>query len=129
MRQAPPDYSAASRKSRAEGRAIVLLILAGFLGCFFLWYMSGGARGGSSGPSISGAQVACQRFVRNRLKAPSTAKFPANPSVSHVGNGCYYMSSHVEAQNAFGVPIRNGFTCEVCYHDDAYTLESLDLYD
>ncbi len=118
-------------ESRTGAKVMVFLILGAFFGCVLLWHIYGdGSSRTAQRHGPFDAQIMCQRFVKNQLKAPSTAKFPSNPSVAYVGNNCYYMSSHVEAQNAFGVPIRNGFTCEVCYAGSGkYTLKALDFYD
>jgi hypothetical protein len=57
------------------------------------------------------AQVMSQKFVGNRLKAPSTAKFQLEPSVSHTGDGVYVVSSYVDAQNSFGSMLRMNYRC------------------
>jgi hypothetical protein len=66
----------------------------------------------------------CKKFVKDRLKAPSTAKFRnATPilggdpdSVRISGDnvdGPFTVVSTVDAENAFGAPLRSTFLCTV----------------
>lgn len=57
--------------------------------------------------------VACQHFVRARLRAPSTADFPWYNGQGTVSGGTYTVKSYVDAQNAFGAKVRTTFTCAV----------------
>ena len=58
--------------------------------------------------------AACQIEVQGRLAAPSTAKFPQTfPRVIDKGGGFYTVISTVESQNAFGVPLRSEWMCDV----------------
>ena len=58
-----------------------------------------------------------EKFVRDRLKAPSTAKFPsATESIRHVqhaGGNTYEVNSFVDAQNSFGAAIRTRYYCKL----------------
>ena len=60
-----------------------------------------------------------QRAVKNELKAPSTAKFPVYSSFdvnsTHRSDGKYEVSSYVDAENSFGVPIRSYFTVYITF--------------
>lgn len=52
--------------------------------------------------------VMSQKFVRQALKAPSTASFPSAPGqVVRTANCRYVVTAHVDAQNSFGATIRS----------------------
>jgi hypothetical protein len=61
------------------------------------------------------AGIVCKEYVKEHLKAPSTADFQSfwERDVQDLGNWRYRVSSHVDAQNSFGAQIRTTFTCEV----------------
>ncbi len=57
-----------------------------------------------------------RRAIEMKLKAPSTAKFPASyePGVSVVEkNDVFYINSHVDSQNGFGAMIRTKWVAAV----------------
>jgi hypothetical protein len=60
------------------------------------------------------AVIQCQHFVRDRLRAPSTADFPfLDHSTRSAGSDRYVVTSYVDAQNGFGATIRNNWRCEI----------------
>lgn len=61
-------------------------------------------------PSI-GATVACEQFVKDRLKAPSTADF--SDENAQASGSRYIVSGKVDAENSFGAKLRNTFLCTV----------------
>lgn len=63
------------------------------------------------------AFVMSQSFVEDRLKSPSTAKFPtySESQVRDLGNGEYIVSSYVDAQNTFGAMVRTKYVCRLKY--------------
>jgi hypothetical protein len=70
-----------------------------------------------TGPSPShrdDAIYACEKFVKDGLKAPATAKF-SNERANKVSaeTGTWSVAGSVDSENSFGVPIRNSFTCNV----------------
>lgn len=71
----------------------------------------------STSPSHStvGAWTVCTDAVRDRLRAPRTAKFPwgYDDKVTHLGEGKYHARAYVDAQNAFGAMVRTDFECTV----------------
>jgi hypothetical protein len=83
-------------------------------------------------PDIVHGFSACDmahKFVKDRLKAPATAEFPACFTLT--GGGTKFASprkggidtvftvvSHVDAQNGFGAKLRNNFVAEVRYTGD-----------
>lgn len=86
----------------------------------------------SKGDDVSAA-LACQEFVKARLKAPTTADFPLPykaPLTTRSGvTGGWRWSAYVDAQNAFGAMIRTRFVCDVhkVAGDDTYLLDSITL--
>lgn len=60
------------------------------------------------------AYVMAKEFIKNRLKAPSTAKFQSSTKkVTYLGSQSYYVHVKVDAQNSFGAMIRKTFSVEV----------------
>lgn len=76
-----------------------------------------------------------QDVVKKRLSAPSTAKFPSSVwdresiTIIHLGNQRYRIRAHVDAQNAFGVMVRQPYTITVQLIDGGrrYRVESLEM--
>ncbi len=75
------------------------------------------------------AYVYSQDFVRDRLRAPSTADFPLLEfSAVHLGDCRHRIAAYVDAQNAFGGTIRSPYTAVVSYDGNGtWHLESLYL--
>lgn len=105
---APKVFPPAARKAAAVFAAVAGLSAAGFM-----------VVGSSHTPGQSaGAVHACETQVRSQLTAPSTARF-ATPTVAETGDTVNVWSS-VDAQNAFGVPIRSAFTCVATWQPGGY---------
>ena len=83
--------------------------------------------------SPASAWLAVKGYVKDRLKAPTTARFPggaltsATEFVKHAGDGVYLSVSHVDSQNAFGATIRERFAAQVTWLPDKerYRLDKL----
>jgi hypothetical protein len=74
----------------------------------------------------SGAQTACEMFVKERLKAPSTADIQSS-SVSESA-GSFNVSGTVDAQNSYGAKIRSSFRCTVIDdHAGRWLLQSISI--
>lgn len=58
-----------------------------------------------------GAKVMAQQFVEERLKAPSTAKFPWGGSTAAKEAGRWRVRGSVDSQNSFGAMIRSNYEC------------------
>lgn len=60
------------------------------------------------------AYIQCKDYVKDRLKAPSSADFPfLADRITKVSDNHYIVESHVEAQNAFGVKLRSDYYCDI----------------
>jgi hypothetical protein len=76
---------------------------------------SNGAKPESSHSPLN-AYVMCKQFLKDRLKAPSTADFPFESYedvTTSMGGGQYRVSSYVDSENSFGAKIRTRYSCEV----------------
>lgn len=73
---------------------------------------------GGSGPDSSdayGAEAACEDWVRDKLKSPSTADF-CNTEVT--GSNPWTITGEVDAENGFGAMIRASWVCDVKLEGD-----------
>lgn len=72
-----------------------------------------------------------QQAVKNELKAPSTAKFPASYGSDGVSFGksgdLYYVSAWVDAENGFGATLRTNFTVYASLTGTKLTLDHVDF--
>ena len=119
-----------------------LCIVGFFVGCLTL--MDGGCGTNDGGGSTARATLddgysgtddekvivysMAQQFVKERLKAPRTAKFPwaaDDYQVTNNGNR-YIVVSWVDAQNTFGTLIRTHYVVDMTYlGNDRWRLEDL----
>lgn len=138
----------ADRKIQTRRANIVFMIIGLFVMAGILMIVIGNNQFGSSprvfgsdGKQISGpaaptvapapkafdACVMAQLFIKDKLKAPATADFPAcsgpDTVVSHTGND-WKVSSHVDSQNSFGAVLRAEYSTAMRYNPatDKWTL-------
>lgn len=81
-------------------------------------------------PSDSDACAMSQTFVRQHLKAPSTAQFPEDSACTVTRrNHLWVVHSYVDAQNSFGAMLRIPYTLEMIYNSsrDTWTLTDLEM--
>jgi hypothetical protein len=92
-------------------------------------------------PSISRtdpeSRIACnmsEDFVKERLKSPSTAKFPTafdyingDGCMALFNNGVWTLSSWVDSQNSFGAMIRSHYVAQLTYDAEEETWHLKDL--
>jgi hypothetical protein len=72
------------------------------------------------------AEIMCEGFIADRLRAPATAEFPA-PETRKAGRE-YTVVGAVDSENGFGAMIRTGYVCTVRDEDDdSWTLVDLQL--
>lgn len=66
------------------------------------------------------AYVMSQHYVKQLLRAPSTAEFPAYPNYSStaLGNCDFKVSGYVDAQNGFGGMVRSRFEATMVHYPD-----------
>jgi len=81
---------------------------------------SGGGGTSSNSPATDrriDAFVMSHDFVKDRLKAPSTAEFPwyDEKFVEDLGNGKFRVTAYVDAENSFGAMLRSNYVCALQY--------------
>lgn len=104
--------------------AIFVLLIA-----FVAWIAFGDH---TSKPDGLGAFIASQNFVKQELKAPSTAKFPTyDESMAVTNDGKRFkITSHVDAKNSFGATVRTRYICIVTHlKGDEWQLDTVQLLD
>jgi hypothetical protein len=67
-----------------------------------------------------------KKYVKNQLKAPSSAKFPSfnDISVVDLGNNVYKVDAYVDAQNSFGTMVRSYYTITASNNSYTWTVQS-----
>jgi len=77
--------------------------------------------GGSepSAPSGIEARMQCEKWVKAKLKAPSTADFSGQ--VVSGGPVSWTASGDVDSENSFGGTVRSSWTCEIRIDGDRWT--------
>ncbi len=87
-----------------------------------------GCGGGSDEPDDFDAYKACENWVSERLRAPSTADFSgvARSEITKTDIG-YDVTGYVDSQNGFGAQIRSDFTCEMRLTADSWQLVDLSV--
>ena len=92
-----------------------LAVVGGVIVCLY-WFASCRDTVAARG-DLSGAWVAAQSFVEQRLKSPASAKFEFGAAhdgaVRLVGDRIYSVESYVDSQNSFGATIRQKFRLQV----------------
>lgn len=76
------------------------------------------------------AYAISKQFVKDRLRSPSTAKFPWSATeTTDLGARGWRVKAYVDSQNAFGAMIRTEYTCEVKTTDGGtnWTLMNLQM--
>lgn len=81
------------------------------------------ARGQSEPSTGYDAQFACEGFIKDRLKAPSTAQFSGETFTGSAPR--WTVTGAVDAQNSFGAALRNSWSCIVRIDGDTWHLEEL----
>ncbi|MBN1463903.1 MAG: hypothetical protein JW922_09565 [Paludibacteraceae bacterium] len=73
-----------------------------------------------------GAAVYVELLVKQRLAAPSTAKFPGyatkRAQFNCLGNNTYEITSWVDAQNTYGAMLRKNYYCKFNYDGSTATI-------
>lgn len=86
------------------------------IGLIFLLTLIGGSMSSSDTLDLQiEVTMACENFVKERLKAPGSAKFAglADQEVFRMPDGSYSVLSWVDAQNSYGALLRTKYGCSV----------------
>lgn len=68
--------------------------------------------------------------VKKKLKSPSSAKFPKNPTnyVTKINDSTYRVKAYVDSENGFGAMLRSDYTIDIVYRGKkAVRFENFDL--
>ncbi|WP_334156615.1 hypothetical protein [Oryzomicrobium sp.] len=63
----------------------------------------------------------CQSYIKQLLKAPASAQF-SRPKFYGANDGMVIAAGTVDAQNGFGVLIRNGYECQLIKGERSWVL-------
>ncbi len=72
------------------------------------------------------ARSKCERAIKDRLKAPATAKFEMTQAGRN-DRGTYAVIGYVDAENSYGAMLRSVYGCELAGGGDSFTVISADL--
>jgi hypothetical protein len=78
------------------------------------------------------AYIQAEKWVKDRLVSPSTAKFPSikTEHVTRYAGNKYRINSYVDSQNKMGATIRTRWMAEVeNYEEDMWRLLSIEIFD
>jgi hypothetical protein len=123
------DQVAEEARQKAEtdafGRKFAIGCLSVFVGIPLLVGLLTWAAG-DDGPDApdpalegAGAEVACEDFLREKLKSPASARFTGT-TVASTGERSWRVSGTVDAANSFGAELRRSWTCTVRLEADTY---------
>lgn len=125
----PPQIPIPQNTQNKKQPWVLVLILVIFLVCLIGYAISSSQSNNqkSSAPTGKDAYYACQLFAKDRLKAPSTAKFPSydNGAVITLSANSWKVNSYVDAQNSFGAQIRTSYSCSVLSAGDKWNLADM----
>jgi len=98
--------------------------------------------GGEPSPAEleASAETACKAWVREQLKAPSTAEFADLSTVNAqadfteqdvydglIDKSMYTVEGSVDSENSFGAMLRASFVCETRHTEETWQLVSIDV--
>lgn len=98
---------------------------------FFAFLAYGSSDSSNDSPSNNKflAYSYAEKFVKKKLKSPSTAEFPGtlekDEHITDLGNGEYRIESWVDSQNSYGAQIRTSFSCTIKFEGDKVHCEDL----
>lgn len=89
---------------------------------------------GTSAPA-SGieATIMCEKFAKQRLKSPGSAKFSSDSettvtTISGTAPWKYQVVGHVDSQNSFGALVRNTYDCTAVTADgETWNLDNMTM--
>ncbi len=109
----PKEPAKTSSRSTAIGCLVLAAVVIGIpVAC-----VAANSGGGSDTwePTASEARSVCEGWVKDKLKAPSTADFQDGDTTG--GPTSYTITGTVDAENSFGAQIRSSWTCAIRYMD------------
>lgn len=86
------------------------LLVALIFGGALVWTVFDGGDSADDEGQLS--EYMCQQFVKDRLKAPSTADF-SDEDHTNSGDHQWIVTGVVDAENSFGAMLRSSYRCEL----------------
>lgn len=71
----------------------------------------------------------CQDAVQAQLKAPTTAEFSFEPRIVKTDHTHWIILGNVTAQNSFGAPLTNTYSCNMTKSGDGWHVTDASLSD
>ncbi len=104
----------------AIGVVVLIFLLIFVIGSWKDWTSSDGGQSGN----VFLAYTYTEKCIKNKLKSPSTARFPSGSErkshVQYLGNNRYEVNSWVDSQNGYGATLRLYFKCRIKIDEDGY---------
>ena len=123
------------KRDRFGSGCLILVGVIVALGIIGSWIKNN--RPPSPGLDKFGAYLTSQKFVKDRLKSPSTAKFcdfdeavvstTGEDNRTDPGRDSYTVRGWVDAQNSFGAVLRNRFICKLHKAGDTWYMDDISL--
>ena len=113
----PPAKPKASGAAIGCGTVLALIIVGGIVSC--VASLNSGGSSNDHGVDRIEAQLACQDFVKEKLKAPATAKF-SGQQTNVAGVNQWTVTGLVDAENSFGAMLRSNWTCSIRLDGDTW---------
>lgn len=115
-----------SRAGKVIATILFVLIVTTFS---YMFFFSGGSTSQTQttyAPDEIELHIQAQEFVRQSLKAPSTAKFPTLPyEARSLGDGMYRVVSYVDSQNSFGATLRSDWSVNMILVEKLWFLDRM----
>jgi curved DNA-binding protein CbpA len=116
----------------AKTSGCLTIVLAFFVISIVVGIFSGnkGGSGSSSKYDAFQAQADCEGFVKQNLKAPSSADFASHRELNITGSGVgpWTVIGYVDSQNSFGAKIRSTYICTVHYQGEKVYLDDIKIH-
>lgn len=113
-----PEPTGAPKPKTKLGPVGVIIVILVVLCCGYGLFKS--AAKGDDKPSSYEAKAMCEKFVEDRLKAPSTADYSGETATE--SGGTWTVTGRVDSENSFGAKIRSSFTCKMTVSGDTWRL-------
>ena len=128
------DNAKADKRKQALQGAIILVVLGliifGVVSCFQYFrntVRENEERYRATG-DVYGAEVLCDRTIRDSVYSPSTAKITYEKKERRA-DGFFVLSGYIDGQNLAGAMVRNRFAAVISYNPDRreYHVEAFDI--
>jgi len=103
-------------------------VVTGIIAIIVIGVMIGVSGGNSSKSSDNiSVWVEAEDIVKDNLKSPSTADFPASGNINEIDNNTFKVNSYVDSENSFGAKIRSDFSVTIIKDGDNYSYKDLSI--